>query len=135
MRPSPIIIKLCNRKLRLTILKNKRLSIPAPTDVERGNGIKKFIVVEDLTVPTFKKLSDLLADDRVDKAWSTEGRLRCVLMGDDKGVKKVKSVFDTTDDILLKSTFWIHTNEVHGIAVKYVLLPLVKILIIIHVLI
>jgi hypothetical protein len=55
MRPPPIIIKLCNRQLRLAILKNKRLSIPSPTDVERGNGIKKFIVMEDLTVPTFKK--------------------------------------------------------------------------------
>ena len=73
--------------------------------MERGNGIKKFIVVEDLTVPTFKKLSDLLADDRVEKAWSTDGRLRFVLMRDDKGVKKVKSVFDTTDDILNSASF------------------------------
>jgi uncharacterized coiled-coil protein SlyX len=105
LRPPPIIIKLCNRQLRLAILKNKRLSIPAPSDVERGNGIKKFIVVEDLTVPTFKKLSDLLADDRVEKAWSTDGRLRFVLMGDDKGVKKVKSVFDTTDEIINSASF------------------------------
>jgi hypothetical protein len=29
-----------------------------------------------------------------------EGRLRFVLMGNDKGVKKVKSVFDSVDQIV-----------------------------------
>jgi hypothetical protein len=105
MRPPPVIVKLCNRQLRLAILKNKRLNIPSPTDGERGCGIRKFIVVEDLTVPTFKKLSDLLADDRVEKAWSTEGKLRFVLMGNDKSVKKVKSVFDSNDEIIGSASF------------------------------
>ena len=105
MRPPPVIVKLCNRQLRLAILKNKRLNIPSPTDGERGCGIRKFIVVEDLTVPTFKKLSDLLADDRVEKAWSTEGKLRFVLMGNDKSVKKVKSVFDSNDEIIGNASF------------------------------
>ncbi len=101
----PVIVKLCNCQLRLAILKNKRLNIPSPTDGERGCGIRKFIVVEDLTVPTFKKLSDLLADDRVEKAWSTEGKLRFVLMGNDKSEKKVKSVFDSNDEIIGSVSF------------------------------
>jgi hypothetical protein len=49
---------------------------------------------------TYKKLTELLGDDRVEKAWSVEGRLRFVLMGNDKGVKKVKSVFDSVDQIV-----------------------------------
>jgi hypothetical protein len=61
--------------------------------------------VEDLTVPTFKKLSELLADDRVEKAWSTEGKIRFVLMGNDKSVKKVKSVFDPIDEIVGSASF------------------------------
>jgi uncharacterized coiled-coil protein SlyX len=105
LRPPPVIIKLCNRQLRLAILKNKRVNIPSPTDAERGNGIRKFIVVEDLTVPTFKKLSELLSDDRVEKAWSTEGKIRFVLMGNDKTVKKVKSVFDPVDEIVGSASF------------------------------
>ncbi len=56
-------------------------------------------------MPTFKKLSDLLADDRVEKAWSTEGKLRFVLMGNDKSVKKVKSVFDSNDEIIGSVSF------------------------------
>ncbi len=98
--PPPIIIKLCSKQLRLAILKNKKTSIPAPTTLERNAGIKRFVLVEDLTPPTYKKLTELLGDDRVEKAWSVEGRLRFVLMGNDKGVKKVKSVFDSVDQIV-----------------------------------
>ena len=100
LRPPPIIIKLCSKQLRLAILKNKKASIPSPTTQERAAGIKRFVLVEDLTPPTYKKLTELLGDDRVEKAWSVEGRLRFVLMGNDKGVKKVKSVFDSVDQIV-----------------------------------
>ncbi len=51
LRPPPIIIKLCSKQLRLAILKNKKTSIPAPTTLERNAGIKRFVLVEDLTPP------------------------------------------------------------------------------------
>jgi hypothetical protein len=97
--PLPIIIKL-SRIHRTAILKNKRLNIPSPTDAEKAAGIKRFIVVEDLTPANHKVMKDLQADDRVEKVWSVDGRLRLVLNGEDKSVKKVKSVFDPIDTII-----------------------------------
>jgi outer membrane murein-binding lipoprotein Lpp len=97
--PPPIIIKL-SRAHRLAILRNKRLNTPSPTDAEKAAGIKRFIVVEDLTVATYKMMKELQGDDRVEKVWSVDGHLRLVLNGDDKGVKKVKSVFDSAEHII-----------------------------------
>jgi hypothetical protein len=97
--PSPIIIKL-SRVHRTAILKNKRLNIPSPSDAEKTAGIKRFIIVEDLTPANHKTMKDLQADDRVEKVWSVDGRLRLVLNGEDKSVKKVKSVFDPIDSII-----------------------------------
>jgi hypothetical protein len=104
-RPPPIIIKLCTKQLRLAILKNKKTSIPSPTTQERAAGVKRFVVVEDLTPPNYKKLTELLSDDRIEKAWSVEGRLRFVLAGSDKSVKKVKSVYDSVDHIVSSVSF------------------------------
>jgi len=104
-RPSPIIIKLCSKQLRLAILKNKKTSISSPTTQERAAGIKRFVLVEDLTPPNYKKLSELLGDERIEKAWSVEGRLRFVLAGNDKSVKKVKSVYDSVDSIVSSVSF------------------------------
>ena len=97
--PPPIIIKV-SRIHRLAILKNKRLNTPPPSDTEKAAGLKRFIIVEDLTPPAHKLLKDLQEDSRVEKTWSVDGRLRFVLCGDDKTVKKVKSVFDTVDEII-----------------------------------
>jgi hypothetical protein len=98
--PPPRIIKL-SRIHRMAILKNKRLNIPSPSDAEKTAGVKRFIVVEDLTPANHKAMKDLQADDRVEKVWSVDGRLRLVLNGEDKSVKKVKSVFDPIDSIIL----------------------------------
>ena len=97
--PLPIIIKL-SRIHRLAILKFKKLNIPSPSDAERSAGIKRFIIVEDLTPANHKMMKDLQADERVEKVWSVDGRLRLVLNGDDKSVKKVKSVFDPIESII-----------------------------------
>jgi hypothetical protein len=63
------------------------------------------VLVEDLTPPNYKKLVEVLGDDRIEKAWSVEGRLRFVLVGGDKSVKKVKSVFDSVDQIVSSASF------------------------------
>jgi hypothetical protein len=100
LRPSPIIIKLRSKQLKQAILKNKKSSLPSPSDREKSAGIKRFVLVEDLTSPTFKKLSELLADERVEKAWTIKGQIRFVLVGNDNSVKKVKSVFDPISQIV-----------------------------------
>ncbi len=65
----------------MAILKNKRLNIPSPSDAEKTAGVKRFIVFEDLTPVNHKAMKDLQADDRVEKVWSVDGRLRLVLNG------------------------------------------------------
>jgi uncharacterized coiled-coil protein SlyX len=97
--PPPIIIKL-SRPHRLAILRNKRLNMPSPSDSEKTAGIKRFVVVEDLTSATHKMLKELQGDERVEKVWSVDGRLRLVLNGEDKAVKKIRSVFDTAESII-----------------------------------
>jgi len=100
LRPSPVVIKLRSKQLKQAIMKNKKTSLPAPSDREKAAGIRRFVLVEDLTSPTFKKLSEILVDERVEKAWTIEGKIRFVLVGNDKSVKKVKSVFDPTSKII-----------------------------------
>ena len=100
LRPPPIIIKLKSKQLKQAILKNKKSSLPSPSDREKSDGIKRFVLVEDLTSPTFKKLSEIIADERVEKAWTIEGQIRFVLVGNDKAVKKVKSIYDPTSLII-----------------------------------
>jgi hypothetical protein len=98
--PPPIIIKLTSHQLRLGILLNKKTSMPTTTEAEKSAGCRRFIIVEDLTPPTHKKLKELAEDDRVEKAWTVEGQIRFVLKEGDKSVLKVKSVYDPISTIL-----------------------------------
>ena len=59
-------------------------------------------MVEDLTGTNYKKLRELADSSEVDKAWSVDGRLRFIIMGD-KTVRRVKSVFDSVTDIINNS--------------------------------
>jgi hypothetical protein len=98
--PPPIIIKFANPHHRLAILRAKKENTPSPTDAERTAGFKRFVLVEDLTPANHKTLKDLNSDERVEKVWSVDGRIRFVLSGDDKSVKRVKSVFDSVESII-----------------------------------
>ena len=98
--PPPIIIKFNSSNIRLAVLKNKRNSTPQPTEGEKASGIKRFVIAEDLTTPTYRKLQDLQKDDRVVKAWTVAGEIWFVTQGDNIRPKKVRSIFDTSDKIL-----------------------------------
>jgi hypothetical protein len=99
--PPPIIIKFANPHHRLAILRAKKENnTSSPTDAERTAGFKRFVLVEDLTPVNHKTLKDLNSDERVEKVWSVDGRIRFVLSGDDKSVKRVKSVFDSVESII-----------------------------------
>ena len=97
--PPPLIIKFASAHVRMAFLKNKKASLPPPTVSEKASGVKKYVVVEDLTAPTYKKLREMLDSGRVDKVWAMDGRLRFTVPGD-KIVRKVKSVFSSVDEIL-----------------------------------
>jgi len=98
--PPPIIIKFSSPAVRLAILKNKRTNMPSPTEGEKNAGIKRFVLAEDLTSPTFKKMQELQKDDRVSKAWSINGEIFFLPTGENQRPKKVKSVYDDIDQIL-----------------------------------
>lgn len=95
-----VIVRFTYADVRLAVLRNKKSNTPAPTQADKAMGSIGFFLNEDLTPSTFKALRALQNDDRVDKAWSVDGRLRFVLSDDaDRKVIKVKNVFDPISSI------------------------------------
>jgi hypothetical protein len=93
--PPPIIVKFTTPSIRLAVLKNKRINMPPPLVA----GAKRYIIVEDLTPSTHRKLKELAEDDRVEKAW-TMGGLIWATTKKNKVPFKVRSIFDSNDFIL-----------------------------------
>ena len=96
--PPPVVVRLTSKSLKIAIMRNRR-SVPTPTDAEKEAGIRRFIVVEDLTPPTHKLLKDLQLDSRTEKVWSVNGQIHYTMAGSTV-VKKVKCVFDPISAIL-----------------------------------
>jgi hypothetical protein len=90
---SPIIIKMSTASLCIAIMRVKRESTPPPSEAERSLGAKRFVVLENLTPPTFKKLKELQTCEEISKAWTVNGRINIVLRGSNN-VYRVPSVFD-----------------------------------------
>ena len=70
-----------------------------PTEAEKAIGCRFFMIAEDLTQPTFKKLKEMKDREEVAKAWTVEGRILFSLTGS-KIVNRVASVFDSIETIL-----------------------------------
>ena len=70
-----------------------------PPEGEREAGIRRYIVVEDLTPDAHHLLKQLQADDRTEKVWSQNGQIYFSRPGV-SGFSKVKNIFDTVDSIL-----------------------------------
>jgi hypothetical protein len=103
--PPLVIVTLCSHPIRLALLRFKKNSMPPPSSADRSLGTKGFFISEDVTPPTAKLLRDLLADERVDRAWTVEGRIRYIRSGDaNRRVYKVKSVYDSVSTILASSS-------------------------------
>lgn len=99
--PPPIVMKLNNEAVRLAILKSKRTAMPTPSSAEKDMGINRFIISEDLTPNCYKKVKELQRDERTDKVWTVDGKIRFSLK-DDKSVYRVYSIFDPVDVIIHK---------------------------------
>ena len=91
--PAPVIIKFKDKAMRTIIFQNKRDAIPAPSSGEVAAGVRYYLIVEDLTSPTLKKLKDLRDDDRVSRAWTTEGAIRYTLVATPEVVRKCPGAF------------------------------------------
>jgi len=100
-----VIITLCSLPVRLALLRYKKDNMPSPSSADRSLGTKGFFISEDVTPPTAKLLRDLLADERVARAWTVEGRIRYIRSGDaNRRVYKVKSIYDSVSTILASSS-------------------------------
>jgi len=95
---APVIIRLANTTFKAAIMKHRRC-IAAPSDVEKRDGIRRFIVVEDLTPEAHSLLKKLQEDDRTDKVWSYNGVIHYSLPGV-SGYKRVRNIFDPVDSYL-----------------------------------
>jgi DNA-binding transcriptional MerR regulator len=98
-RPAPIIVTFTSETYRLAVLRNKKTALPAPSTSESEAGIRRYLVVEDLTPANYTMLKTLQQREEVEKAWTIEGRIRFTLRGDNT-VRKVKSVFDPVEKII-----------------------------------
>jgi hypothetical protein len=99
-KPPPIVISFSHSQTRLAVLRHKRNNVPSPSDDEKRNGIKSYILAEDLTSSTFRMMKQLQADERVCKVWSAEGRLKFTLHSDVNTIHRVKSVFLPIEKII-----------------------------------
>lgn len=104
-KPPPVVVKFCTKQIRLTVMRNKKAGMPAPSAVDIANGIKRYVIVEDLTKDSLKMLKSLAADERVGKVWSIDGSIRFSLAGDKTNkVHRVGSVYDQLEAIVAKAT-------------------------------
>ena len=101
--PPPCVIKFVSKDIRDVILKLKKDNTPPPCQEEKAAGVKRVVVVEDLTPSTHRKLKELVAQQEFEKVWTINGYIRFTLTGDpDKIVRKLSSPFFSNTEILAK---------------------------------
>ena len=99
-RPPPLIIVFANHDLRNAVFRNRKTCFPTPTDAEKDTGVKRYVMVEDLTSPTYSLLKALQDHTGVAKAWTIEGRIRFARADKPDTVVKVKFVYEHVDKIV-----------------------------------
>ena len=102
-KPPPLIIVFANHELRNAVFRNKKMCFPSPSDAEKNIGVKRYVMVEDLTSPTYSLLKALQDHTGVAKAWTIEGRIRFSRVDKPDTVIKVKSVFEHVEKIVRDS--------------------------------
>ena len=94
--PPHVIIKISTRPIKMALLKTrKHLPTPLSTDV------KRYILVEDLTLATHKTLTAISKSKAAGKIWTIGGVIKFTLEGQ-ATVRTVKSVYDPLGKILMQ---------------------------------
>ena len=99
-RPPPLLVTFTSYELRSAIFRYKRDSFPIPSEAEKINGTKRYVMVEDLTSPTYSLLKAMKDHPDVSKAYTIEGRIRYSKVDKPDFILKVKSVFEPIEKIL-----------------------------------
>jgi hypothetical protein len=101
--PPPIILHLTSSNIKTAIFSARKDALPKPTDAEKAAGMKNFLLVEDLTPPTFAFLKLLKEDKRVDRAWTVDGQIKYIKAGDTENIiRKVCSIYNSIDSLFNK---------------------------------
>ena len=101
--PPPCILRFSSRFIRNAVLRNKKKCTPQPTTAEITAGVKKYVITEDLTKTNYTLLRALSDDERVEKTWTMDGRLRYIKKNDSsKKVNIVQNPFLSVNEILAK---------------------------------
>ena len=98
--PPVLVLRLRSKAIKTAIFKTKKEVLPTPSAAEKSAGIKKVLLVEDLTVPTLHKMKELKNDTRVAKVWTMEGSIRFTLVAKPDEMRKLPSVFMALADLL-----------------------------------
>jgi hypothetical protein len=98
--PAPAIIKFKEKAIRTIIFQNKHNAIPTPSSVDVAFGVRQYLLAEDLTIPTLKKLKELRDTDRVSRAWTTEGAIRYALVISSEVTRKCQGAFVPISEFL-----------------------------------
>ena len=98
--PPVLVLRLKTKAIKTAIFKTKREVLPTPSPAEKSAGIKKVLLVEDLTVPTLTKMKEMKNDTRVAKVWTMEGSIRFSLVTKPDEMRKMPSVFMPLADLL-----------------------------------
>jgi hypothetical protein len=94
-----LVITFTSESFCMAIMRNKKSSLPTPSTTERDAGIRRYMIVEDLTPANFQMLKLLKNMEEVDKIWTIKGKLRLKLKGHENIIKS-KSVFDSVESFL-----------------------------------
>lgn len=100
MQPPACIVRFSSRYMRNVFLRHKKENMPSPSEDEKKAGVSKFSVTEDLTKANYDMLQKLIKEESVDKAWTIDGNIRFVTVGDKSTTRRVRSPFDQVKDIL-----------------------------------
>ena len=95
--PPPIIIRLVSNAIKFAVMKNRK-HIPAPVE-DSQLGVKRYVLVEDLTPEALSLFRSLQRDERTEKVWTLNGVIHYTKPGI-SGFSKVKNIFDPLDTIL-----------------------------------
>jgi TolA-binding protein len=101
--PPPIILHLTSSSVKIAIFSARKDALPKPSKAESAAGMKKFLLVEDLTPPTFAFLKLLKEDKRVERAWTVDGQIKFIKAGDKENIIcKVRSIYNSIDSLFSK---------------------------------
>ena len=82
----------------------KKEHLPDPSVAEIAAGTGRYLLVEDLTVTNAKKLKEFREHDRVERAWSIDGRIRYTVVGSVNTVRRLPSPYISVEEALALPT-------------------------------